>query len=102
MTDLAITHIFDQPQSGYSCSFDLRLDPMRLDHVGALKRLSTKGGDLEDSQQAIDLTGKDVGNCKTTRSGPHRKRAVSRWWISTSASMSLGSWAMKGCRTSAG
>src|SRR3954453_22308346 len=51
---LAITHIFDQPQSGYSCSFDLRLDPMRLDHVGALKRLSTKGGDLEDSQQAID------------------------------------------------
>ena len=38
----------------------------------------------------------------TTRSGPHRKRAMSRWWISTSASMSRGSWVMKGCRTSAG
>jgi hypothetical protein len=37
---------------------------MRLDHVGALKRLSTKEHDLEDSQQVIESTGKDVGNCK--------------------------------------
>ena len=64
MAVLAITHIFDQPQGGYSYSFDLRLDPMRLDHVGALKRLSTEELDVEDSQQTVDLTRKDVGNCK--------------------------------------
>src|SRR3954453_1113869 len=51
-------------RGGYSCGFDLRLDPKRLDHVGALKRLSTEEHDLEDSQQTIDSTGKDVGNCK--------------------------------------
>src|SRR4051794_20362138 len=62
--------IFQLPTSstsrrgGYSCGFDLRLDPIRLDHVGALKRLSTEEHDLEDSQQAVDATGKDVGNCK--------------------------------------
>src|SRR3954447_3567961 len=65
---LAITHIFDQPQGGYSYSFDLRLDPMRLDYIGALKRLSTEELDLEDSQQTFDLTGKDVGNCKGSTS----------------------------------
>src|SRR5947209_3944549 len=51
-------------RGGYSCGFDLRLDPIRLDHVGALKRLRTEEHDLEDSQQTIDSTGKDVGNCK--------------------------------------
>src|SRR3954453_22711214 len=51
-------------RGSYSCGFDLRLDPIRLDHVGALKRLSTEEHDLEDSQQTIDSTGKDVGNCK--------------------------------------
>src|SRR3954462_13276967 len=51
-------------RGGYSCGFDLRLGPIRLDHVGALKRLSTEEHDLEDSQQAVDATGKDVGNCK--------------------------------------
>jgi hypothetical protein len=61
---LAITHIFDRLQGGYSCGFDLRLDPTRLGHVGALKRLSTEEHDREGSQQTIDATGKDVGNCK--------------------------------------
>src|SRR3954451_15836262 len=51
-------------RGGYSCGFDLRLDPIRLDHVGALKRLSTEEHDLEDSQQPVDATGKDVSNCK--------------------------------------
>jgi hypothetical protein len=45
---------------------------MRLDHVGALKRLSTEELDLEDSQQTVDLTGKDVGNCKAGVSDPRR------------------------------
>src|SRR3954469_25756994 len=53
-------------RGGYSCGFDLRLDPIRLDHVGALKRLSTEEHDLEDSQQTINSTGKDVGNCKVS------------------------------------
>src|SRR4051812_169575 len=39
-------------------------DPIRLDHVGALKRLSTEERDFEDSQQTIDPAGKDAGNCK--------------------------------------
>src|SRR4051812_10069046 len=51
-------------RGGYSFGFDLHLDPIRLDHVGALSRLSTEERDFEDSQQTIDLTGKDVGNCK--------------------------------------
>jgi hypothetical protein len=51
-------------RGGYSYGFDLRLDPIRLDHVGALKRLSTEEHDREDSQQTVDPTGKDVGNCK--------------------------------------
>src|SRR3954469_26045634 len=51
-------------RGGYSYGFDLRLDPIRLDHVGALKWLSTEEHDLEDSQQTIDPTRKDVGNCK--------------------------------------
>src|SRR5947209_15548671 len=51
-------------RGGYSYGFDLRLDPIRLDHVGALKRLSTEEHDLQDSQQTVDPTGKDVGNCK--------------------------------------
>src|SRR5436190_13313606 len=59
-------------RGGYSYGFDLRLDPIRLDHVGTLKRLSTEEHDLEDSQQTIDPTGKDVGNCKP----------VGREWIS--------------------
>jgi len=33
----------------------------------AFKRLSTKGHVFEGSQQAIDATGKDVGNCKVLR-----------------------------------
>src|SRR3954465_5104939 len=37
-------------RGGYSCGFDLRLDPIRLDHVGTFKRLSTEEHDLEDSQ----------------------------------------------------
>ncbi len=62
-------------RGGYSYSFDLRLDPIRLDHVGALKRLSTEEHDLEDSQQTIDPTGKDVGNCKRLR-GTLRARSL--------------------------
>ena len=50
-------------RGGYSYGFDLRLDPIRLDHVGARKRLSTEEHDLEDSQQTVDSTGKD-GDCK--------------------------------------
>jgi Resolvase, N terminal domain len=53
------------------------LDPIRLDHVGALKRLSTEEHDLEDSQQTIDSTGKDVGNCKLVRRS-HRDAARAR------------------------
>ena len=45
---------------------------MRLDHVGALKRLSTEERDFEDSQQTIDPTGKDVGNCKTVKGAANR------------------------------
>src|SRR3954452_22570137 len=51
-------------RGGYSYGFDLRLDPIRLDHLGALKRLSTEELGLEESQQTVDPTGKDVGNCK--------------------------------------
>src|SRR3954469_25264747 len=40
---------------------------IRLDHVGALSRLSTEERDFEDSQQTIDLTGKDGGNCRRGR-----------------------------------
>src|SRR3954462_10068512 len=58
-------------RGGYSYGFDLRLDPIRLDHVGALKWLSTEEHDLEDSQQTIDPTRKDVGNCKG-RTAPSR------------------------------
>src|SRR4051812_6775054 len=54
-------------RGGYSYDFDLRLDPIRLGHVGVLKRLSTEEHDREGSQQTIDRTGKDVGNCKCLR-----------------------------------
>src|SRR3954454_23196199 len=50
-------------RGGYSYGFDLRLDPIRLDHVRALERLSPEECDSEDSQQTIDQTGKNVGNC---------------------------------------
>src|SRR4051794_24345752 len=49
-------------RGGYSYGFDLRLDPIGLDHVGALRRLSPEEHELDDSQQTIDSTGKDVGN----------------------------------------
>src|SRR3954465_2115054 len=49
-------------RGGYSYGFDLRLDPISLDHLGALKRLSTEELGLEESQQTVDPTGKDVGN----------------------------------------
>src|SRR3954466_2496633 len=38
-------------RGGYSYGFDLRLDPIRLDHVRALERLSPEECDSEDSQQ---------------------------------------------------
>src|SRR4051812_25593800 len=63
-------------RGGYSCGFDLRLGPIRLDHVGALKRLSTEEHDLEDSQQAIDATGKDVGNCKAQTTVTKNKKQL--------------------------
>src|SRR3954447_26470857 len=66
-------------RGGYSCGFDLRLDPIRLDHVGALKRLRTEEHDLEESQQAIDSTGKDVGNCKGASPKPSRRSAAWGW-----------------------
>ena len=47
--------------------------PERLADVETFKRLGTEEHDLEESQQAIDLTGKNVGNCK-----PHRMRTVVR------------------------
>src|SRR3954468_23111645 len=75
-------------RGGYSYGFDLRLDPIRLDHAGALKWLSTEEHDLEDSQQAVDPTEKNVGNCKrqatvTTRGGQPRfaeRRAPHAAW----------------------
>src|SRR3954471_13330436 len=51
-------------RGGYGCGFDLCSDSIRIDEVKAFKRLSTKGGDLEESTQAVDLIGKDVGNRK--------------------------------------
>src|SRR4051794_8487314 len=66
-------------RGGYGCGFDLCSDSIRIDEVKAFKRLSTKGGDLEESTQAIDLIGKDVGNRKssgTTRRAS-RTRAIS-------------------------
>jgi MYXO-CTERM domain-containing protein len=57
-------------RGGYSYGFDLRLDPIRLGYVGALKRLSTEERDREGSQQTIDWPGKDVGNCKDFLSMP--------------------------------
>jgi hypothetical protein len=38
--------------------------PEKLADVETFKRLGTEEHDLEESQQRIDLTGKDVGNCK--------------------------------------
>src|SRR3954471_14332886 len=52
-------------RGGYGCGFDLCSDSIRIDEVKAFKRLSTKGGDLEESTQAIDLIGKDVGDRKS-------------------------------------
>src|SRR5215213_1628630 len=63
-------------RGGYSCGFDLRLDPIRLAHVGALKWLSTEEHDLEDSQQTIDPTRKDVGNCKMVSAAKTRRAAA--------------------------
>ena len=36
----------------------------KLADVETFKRLGTEEHDLEESQQGVDLTGKDVGNCK--------------------------------------
>src|SRR3954469_18158510 len=47
-------------RGGYSYGFDLRLGPVRLDHVGTLKELATEKHDLKDSTQTVDSTGKDV------------------------------------------
>ena len=49
------------------------LGPERLADVETFKRLGTEEHDLEESQQGIDLTRKDVGNCKPfARSGDIR------------------------------
>src|SRR3954452_430603 len=65
-------------RGGYSYGFDLRLDPIRLDHLGALKRLSTEELGLEESQQTVDPTGKDVGNCKQREAGSGAARDARR------------------------
>ncbi|MCC2652304.1 MAG: hypothetical protein K0Q60_2467 [Microvirga sp.] len=41
--------------------------PERLADVETFKRLGTEEHDLEESQQGIELTGKDVGNCKCVK-----------------------------------
>src|SRR4051794_4987625 len=64
LTGLQLPTSSTSRRGGYSYGFDLRLDPIRLDHLGALKRLSTEELGLEESQQTVDPTGKDVGNCK--------------------------------------
>jgi hypothetical protein len=38
--------------------------PEKLADVETFKRLATEEHDLEESQQGVDPTGKDVGNCK--------------------------------------
>ena len=49
--------------------------------MGALKRLSPEECDFEDSQQTIDQTGKNVGNCKPARAlaGRDAEGGSSRW-----------------------
>src|SRR4051794_27352865 len=64
LTGLQLPTSSTSRRGGYSYGFDLRLDPIRLDHLRALKRLSTEELGLEESQQTVDPTGKDVGNCK--------------------------------------
>jgi IS66 Orf2 like protein len=52
-------------RGGYGCGLDRCLGPERLADVETFKWLGTEEDDLEEIQQGIDLTGKDVGNCKT-------------------------------------
>src|SRR5947209_9637407 len=71
-------------RGGYRYGFDLRLNPIRLDHVGAVKRLCMEEYDLEDRQQTINSVEEDVGNYKRTdrwrraprRSGPSQGCSV--------------------------
>src|SRR5688500_2516542 len=61
--------------------------PEKLADVETFKRLGTEEHDLEESQQGVDLMGKDVGNCKlqTTLTVD---LAV---WLSTTAALGLAS-----------